>query len=216
MGKAFVLGAAALVAASLPVAASAATTIEFSTDSTWQWKFGTGSYSAVQPVNPGTVLSNGTYKPALPNSAWISSGERDARTGLYSFKGILPLSSIGGAMQEILLSWRSDNFVKSVFVNNQLVYSYNGPDRNEFGSVSPFQHSFSTTEGDLFFVGNNEFVVNVQNRSGTGIDPVSLNMTFFGSAVPEPGTWMLMILGIGAVGFTMRRRQIGTVRFQLA
>jgi hypothetical protein len=26
-------------------------------------------------------------------------------------------------------------------------------------------------------------------------------------AIPEPGTWMLMILGLGAVGFAMRRRQ---------
>jgi hypothetical protein len=27
------------------------------------------------------------------------------------------------------------------------------------------------------------------------------------SAVPEPGTWALMILGFGAVGLTMRRKR---------
>jgi hypothetical protein len=36
------------------------------------------------------------------------------------------------------------------------------------------------------------------------------------SAIPEPGTWMLMILGLGAVGFAMRRRQAATVRYQFA
>ncbi|HEX8056426.1 MAG TPA: PEPxxWA-CTERM sorting domain-containing protein [Novosphingobium sp.] len=36
------------------------------------------------------------------------------------------------------------------------------------------------------------------------------------NAVPEPGTWMMMILGIGAVGGAMRRRQKATVRFNMA
>jgi hypothetical protein len=35
-------------------------------------------------------------------------------------------------------------------------------------------------------------------------------------SVPEPGTWMLMILGLGAVGFAMRRRQSTSVRLQFA
>lgn len=36
------------------------------------------------------------------------------------------------------------------------------------------------------------------------------------SAVPEPGTWMMMILGIGVVGGAMRRRQKAAVRFDMA
>lgn len=41
------------------------------------------------------------------------------------------------------------------------------------------------------------------------------NITF--SAVPEPATWALMILGFGAVGFSMRRRsaKAGTTRATL-
>lgn len=33
------------------------------------------------------------------------------------------------------------------------------------------------------------------------------NLTFNGSAVPEPSTWAMMLLGFGGIGLTMRRRQ---------
>lgn len=55
--------------------------------------------------------------------------------------------------------------------------------------------------------------------AGTGdslggyIDNTKLTLN---SAVPEPGTWMLMILGMGAVGFAMRRRPKTAVRFEFA
>ena len=35
-----------------------------------------------------------------------------------------------------------------------------------------------------------------------GIDRV-----FVTAAVPEPGTWAMMLLGFGAIGFSMRRRR---------
>lgn len=37
-------------------------------------------------------------------------------------------------------------------------------------------------------------------------------MIFF-SAVPEPATWMIIALGMGMVGSSMRRRRIGAVRY---
>lgn len=53
------------------------------------------------------------------------------------------------------------------------------------------------------------------NLAGVNFDPGQVT-TFQVSAVPEPGTWMLMILGLGAVGFSMRRRQTSTARLQFA
>ena len=216
MKKTYAIAASLVAASMFPGVVRAATPIEFGSNSTWEWKFGTGAYAPVLPVNPTSLLTDGTYGPALPGTSWISSGQRDAATGLYSFKGIFSLAQIGGEIQNVLLSWRSDNFVKSVIINGQVVYNYTGDPRNEFGVANPFQHAFATNEGDLFFKGANEFIVTVQNRAGTNIDPVALNISFLGSAVPEPGTWMLMILGLGAVGFAMRRRRQAAVRFQFA
>jgi hypothetical protein len=33
-----------------------------------------------------------------------------------------------------------------------------------------------------------------------------------GAAVPEPGTWAMMLLGFGAIGFTMRQRRPALLR----
>lgn len=49
-----------------------------------------------------------------------------------------------------------------------------------------------------------------QNSSGPGLfalDSVSFTPNAVSAAVPEPATWGMMILGMGAVGYAMRRRQ---------
>lgn len=42
---------------------------------------------------------------------------------------------------------------------------------------------------------------------------VTISSSSISSAVPEPATWALMILGFGAVGYAMRRRPKAVVRF---
>jgi hypothetical protein len=44
--------------------------------------------------------------------------------------------------------------------------------------------------------------------SGTGINFEKQNsVTLLSSAVPEPGTWAMMLVGFGAIGASMRRRR---------
>lgn len=52
---------------------------------------------------------------------------------------------------------------------------------------------------------NNTLTVNGTN---TGNSAFAGTLTFAAqSAVPEPGTWAMMLLGFGAVGFSMRRKR---------
>jgi len=62
---------------------------------------------------------------------------------------------------------------------------------------------------------NGSLVVNLSGPNAFTFAP-GQSFVFNVSAIPEPGTWMLMILGLGAVGFAMRRRQAATVRYQFA
>lgn len=78
-------------------------------------------------------------------------------------------------------------------------------------AVNPF------VNGSISYVGDGTGDVRLQitgesssNRFGGAIDNVML------SAVPEPASWAMMILGIGAVGFAMRRRQKGAARWSFA
>lgn len=51
-----------------------------------------------------------------------------------------------------------------------------------------------------------DFYVRYQGLSGLGRTS-SATGEDVASAVPEPGTWMLMIMGFGAIGFALRRRR---------
>lgn len=58
---------------------------------------------------------------------------------------------------------------------------------------------------------------NVLTINGTTFGDASYSGTLsFGTAVPEPATWALMLIGFGAVGFSMRRRGATTTVPQVA
>jgi hypothetical protein len=48
-------------------------------------------------------------------------------------------------------------------------------------------------------------IVGITDPAGLGFDDFTFNAS--NGAVPEPGTWAMMLLGFGAVGFAMRRRK---------
>lgn len=66
-------------------------------------------------------------------------------------------------------------------------------------------------------VGAGTFTLNIQGTPGTQNGSLGGNVAFAaGTAVPEPGTWALMLLGFGAVGFSMRRRRHTAHLYQAA
>jgi len=56
------------------------------------------------------------------------------------------------------------------------------------------------------------FLTRVVNPTG----PINYTATFTQSALPEPTTWAMMIVGFGAVGASMRKRRSGAARLSFA
>lgn len=80
--------------------------------------------------------------------------------------------------------------------------------------------SASGTPGQTWFNYNSSFVATstgaqtvafaFTGRGSTAAD-FGIDRVFVTAAVPEPGTWAMMLLGFGAIGFSMRRRRHGHI-----
>ena len=134
----------------------------------------------------------------------------------------LPDDGTGGALQVLIDSYSP---------NGSLTFPI---DANTWLFSSDYQNSFTVENGtivaalfrndDFTFGGDDQFMVNILLGNGGGTNYVSLdsnnassiwnNQGFAGvtftridAAVPEPGTWALMLLGFGAAGVALRSRR---------
>jgi hypothetical protein len=69
-----------------------------------------------------------------------------------------------------------------------------------------------------FNIGAGTFTLNLLGNPGTssGSFGGSVAFTAVAAAVPEPGTWAMMLVGFGAIGFSMRRRRSVGALLQMA
>ena len=87
------------------------------------------------------------------------------------------------------------------------------------GSLVGSSASVVSTSTPTFLASNytgtvDEIRINAINGYWVGDDFTFTTLTPFGAGVPEPATWALMILGMGAIGGAMRRRRVRTsIRF---
>lgn len=81
---------------------------------------------------------------------------------------------------------------------------------NAFTSATLLANTNSTlTASDIVF-NNGLLTVNLGGRTITGTGQLSIGLTTFAAAAPEPATWGMMVLGMGAAGVALRRRGRGT------
>ena len=220
-----------LTAVSLPAASNAATQIQsLDTNATWNVQNVTSS-PLVAPfvanaVVPGTVpgtYNGGSGNPSTNGAKWImptSAANQNAET-TWAFTKTFQLSGMTNLASAILSGkfW-SDNGIVSIFLNNVAIF---GPVSEASAGTAPIS-TFNGTGATMFagtgnFVyGTNVLTFNVRNGiPGAAPNPVGFKGDLqVEAAIPEPGTWMLMLLGFAAIGFAMRSRAKTQVRFQFA
>ncbi len=138
----------------------------------------------------------------------VHSGEFAAQIAGFSFDPNVMTQVIAGTVAGLtytLTFW----FEQSNALPNGLVVTWNGtPLVSESNSVHAYQqYSFNVLANGsdtLKFTAYN-------NPSFAYLDDVSLNI----AAVPEPSTWIMMILGFAGLGYLAHRRR-GTVQFRTA
>jgi hypothetical protein len=66
-------------------------------------------------------------------------------------------------------------------------------------------------------LGAGTYTLNIQGRPGTQSGSFGGSLAFSAAnAVPEPGTWAMMLLGFGAMGVSLRRRRKPNQIMQIA
>lgn len=220
MKIAFALAAGAVAATMTPTAAYAVTNVSIGTDG--EWKINGPGGTLLPTLVPTASERPSVWAPNQPGSVWISPNlgngaafpnQGSSPAGLYNFRGFVVLSDVGNE-QTWSGTWWADNIVRRIFVNGTEVFSNLGGSSGA-QEFLPGGNPFIFTNS-VFVNGVNTIEFEVENGSGLSGNPLGLQVNSLLSAVPEPGTWMLMILGLGAVGFAMRRRQTSAVRFQFA
>ena len=219
--------ALSLTALTLPSTASAVTQVASggtglgtagTTDANWKVN-GVNAYipttknTAWKPVNPtGPANQN----QIIDGSRWIQPGSAtNYAPGTYEYTTVFTLSNMVN-MSTLVLTGKfwADNGILSIFLNGSKIYTNpnTNPEQQNFGVAAGTP--FGGTTGAVYGVNTLKFEL---INGGTSPNPSALNATYrVAAAVPEPGTWMLMLLGFAAIGFAMRSRAKTQVRFQFA
>jgi hypothetical protein len=187
-------------------------------------------------LNAGALTNTNTYSIELIFSLAdvanynkiIDFSNRTSDPGLYILNGALnfyPSATGGSVIQnneiaQVVLT-NSAGLVQG-YLDGALQFSFN--DTNEYARIGTALHFFrddSSVGGEA----SSGFVdgIRLYNRALTASEIVGLynggnfqRVAASSAAVPEPSTWLMMILGFAAVGFGMRRKQRQTVRLNFA
>lgn len=105
--------------------------------------------------------------------------------------------ALGGGSESLTLQAAGQSFVVNPIADNSL--------------VTTFQ------PGTFVFTGiGGSTTLNIFSGGVDNVDAIIDNVRITGAAVPEPGTWAMMLLGFGGIGFAMRRSRRSGALAQVA
>ena len=220
--KLALLAAAAMVAST---SAQATVTISFG-DGTGGLTPGESLYASFDtgPTSYG-VISGSNYlvltgsvsgvaaDPAVGGQGdpYLSVGTPSAGTASFSFAGLA-----GGGASQVGLDYGSADTYNTflLFLSDGSTESYTGQQVIDIGLANGNQ-SASNTNGRLTFTSNSGQFITRIDLSSTQAALEADNIGVI-AAVPEPGTWGMMLLGFGAIGASLRRRRRAVPAFAQA
>ena len=188
--------ALALSTAAFSVPASATTYVEDFEDpfATWETEwFGQLSNAANYYVIHGSPTS---YRGNNPDGLWIHDGNSNTPEARILFD-----PTFGASLTSLFLD------IGSHTATTLTIFDINGV--TLFTSAVAAGNSLTepgayTNYGVTSASGIGGFALSGNAEGNVGIDNIVVQ-SGLQSAVPEPGTWAMMLLGFGAVGFAMRR-----------
>lgn len=185
----------------LPGVASAATTITaIRAPATYVGPTPTYNFDGVTPISGGTFRStNIANVAARPTS---STGRYYAVGGPNGSPAVLSLAAFS-KIKSVSFLWGSPdthNLFQVLNGSNQVIFSRTGTDiRNLIGSNTAT--AFVTLNFDGLTVDNVKALRFSSSQAAFEFDTMAV------TAVPEPGTWMMMLLGFGLIGGALRSRK---------
>jgi hypothetical protein len=150
-------------------------------------------------VATNTSLTNIGFYSATPNGGNVKYMIWDGTnsTLLFSIVG----STVTGSTPTLTFS---PDFTFNLLAGNSYYFGIISDSALDVGIIlSPI----TLTQNGLTATGNNSNYTNYTSPSFLGLAGASINLVLLGSqgAVPEPATWMMMLIGFGAIGWSVRR-----------
>lgn len=158
---------------------------------------------ALTDVSPTATACKGWYSGNLNNGS--PSGKNDQAAALNALLGVSTYSGSTLTWLESLssLSGSTANFVLPLF-GKTIVSFHVGAAKGAATGVG-----YQSTAFYLFDAGNTPGGLDIVGFNRAGLSNARLYSTgkFIRTAVPEPATWGMMIVGFGLVGASLRRRK---------
>ena len=164
-------------------------------------------FASFSPGSTGGVDPSMIYTGSVPGVAADPSVGGMGDPFLALTAGQSATFNFAGGLTELGLDYGSAdayNFFTLMF-SDGTSQTLNGQNIIDFGTADGDQSAPRTNGRLTFFSGAGPLISGLTlNSSSNSLEVDNIGVI---SAVPEPGTWAMMLLGFGGVGFAMRRRQ---------